>query len=83
MCYLFSEQLNEVLRYQAEEKLQCREMELRSTSYAPSSMQAGIKAHFPIGKDKDFVKFNNDLKDLNYADAVVSFKAPYLNFTSI
>lgn len=66
--------VHEVLRNQAEEKLQNerRYVTIPRSGAHSNEISTGIQARFPINSLNDFVRLNDDLRDQNYASRVVS-----------
>ncbi|OXU18336.1 hypothetical protein TSAR_006393 [Trichomalopsis sarcophagae] len=64
------EMLHEVLRNQAEERLQNERRQVMiptsSNGWICCSESSAIRSRFPIDSLKDFIKFNDDLRDGNY-----------------
>ncbi|XP_031789296.1 uncharacterized protein LOC116418351 [Nasonia vitripennis] len=69
--------LHEVLRNQAEEKLQNERRQVMiptsSNGSICSSESSAIRSRFPIDSLKDFIKFNDDLRDGNYVMQVRNY----------
>lgn len=65
--------LYEVLRNQAEKKEQNKVRYLAGpSSCAQFNYDSEVRVRFPIHTMKDFLKFNDDLRDRIYANQVVS-----------
>lgn len=76
ISFCFAEILHEILRNQAKEKLENERRYLIASSSSSRGHDFhdnfGTNSRFPINSSKDFIKFNDDLRDRNYANQVVS-----------
>ena len=77
-----SEMLTEVLRGQAEEKVARNNQIVQvSSAHSVQSDVLAIKTRFPISEIKDFIKFNDDLREKEYYNLVVNIMILYYKYS--